>query len=321
MLIHDPATDPFQNLAAEEFLLREVTEPVLRLWRSGSCVVVGRHQIPCVEVNIIEAARRNVPVVRRLSGGGAVYHDLGNVNFTIIRPLERGEGIDFNRMLAPIVAALNQMGFAATHAGRGDVRLDGKKISGNAAYLWRGRILHHGTLLFDADLGALEALLDVPAGGAIWQAKSVQSIRSRVVNIRDAACAARFADAGAFADAFMMTLAPMLGEDAAGARAFTDAEKARIWEIALATYQTPEWNLGAAPDYALERPAWAGGPRLRLNVKGGRVAGVEIENDAAATAMLAKALVGRWHEPNWIGAALEGAKELFARVPSVDVFF
>jgi hypothetical protein len=119
----------------------------------------------------------------------------------------------------------------------------------------------------------------------------------------------------------MRTLAPMMGEDAAEARAFTDAEKARIEEIAHATYQTPEWNLGAAPDYELERQAWADGPRLRLSVKEGRVASVEIEHDAASTAMLAKALIGQWHESVAIGAALDGEKGLFPRIPPVGVFF
>jgi len=316
MLIFDPTTDPFFNLAADEFLLREVSEPVLRIWRSSPCVVVGRHQIPCVEVNVVAAFRRGVPILRRLSGGGAVYHDFGNVNFTIVAPVTKGQGIDFARMLAPIAAALNAMGVAAEYAGRGDLRLNGKKISGNSAYLWKGRVLHHGTLLYDADLDALEALLDVCVEGITG--KSVRSARSVVTNLHDSD--PRHGDAPGFAAAFLNKLAPLLGFDPSSAREFSPAENLRIKEIARMTYATNEWNLGASPDYSIERRDFDG-HAMKFAVENGRVASVEIEGDDNLAAELRGALSGVWHEPDAIENALARVKVQYASCPPLEAFY
>lgn len=240
MFITDPASDPYFNLAAEEYLLREVEKPLLRLWRSSPSVVIGRHQIPSIEVNLDVAAKMNVPVLRRLSGGGAVYHDSGNVNYSLISKIPDCSRLNFDLLLAPIVASLNLIGVHATHVGRGDLRLEGAKISGSSFYLWRGFSLHHGTLLFDADLATLESLLDVKDDG-VARPRSVRSIRSPVTNIKDA-CKGRFEDTEAFMRAFGNALVPMLGENPAKARSFNDAEKKRIGEIADATYRRPDWN-------------------------------------------------------------------------------
>jgi lipoate---protein ligase len=315
MLILDPATDPFFNLAAEEFLLREADGPVLRLWRNAPCVVIGRHQIPCREADVALASRRGVPVLRRLSGGGAVYHDLGNVNFTVIRPLARGEGVDFDRLLVPVVAALRSLGVIVTHAGRGDVRFGGAKISGNAAYLWKGRILHHGTLLFDADTATLDALLDPPAG-AQRTGKGIRSVRSTVANLR-AATGGRFADAWDFAKAVAGQLS---GDSGDAPRAFTDEEKAKIEALATRVSRTPEWNLGAGPEYALERVVEGGGT-LRLGVSQGRISSVALEGDVPVSAALAKALTGAWHEPVAVEQALAAIRPTPSALPGVSAFF
>jgi len=309
MLIIDPATDPGFNLAAEEFLLRETDDPILRIWRNDPTVVVGRHQIPCLEANVVEAWRRKIPILRRLSGGGAVYHDLGNVNFTIILPAAKGRGIDFALMLAPVSAALNDMGVAATYAGRGDLRLFGRKISGNSAYLCKDRVLHHGTLLFDSDLDTLEALLEVR--GDSVAGRSVRSVRSTVANIRDVVHDA--ADTWDFATEFLKRLATVHGFDADSARTFSSVEKSRILEIASATYSTPEWNLGASPDYTLERRA------MKLAVKNGRVAKTEFSGDEKIARELGAALEGVWHEPEAIEAALLRAK--LETCTPVEMFF
>ncbi|MFA5257116.1 MAG: lipoate--protein ligase family protein [Opitutales bacterium] len=253
MLILDPETDPAFNLSAEEFLLRNFDEPVVRLWRNVPCVVVGRHQIPRLEVNLAEAGRRGIPVFRRISGGGAVYHDLGNVNFSFIAPLGKGQSIDFDRMLAPVVDALNALGIPALHIGRGDVRLGGAKISGSAAYLWRGRCLHHGTLLFDADLDALEALLDVPAATAAHE-HSVRSVRSRVVNIARHS-PGRFANTEEFMGALGRELMRQRGSPDQTAREFSADENVRIAEIGNGRYATSDWNLGEHPGLPTGAPA------------------------------------------------------------------
>jgi len=319
MLILDHDTAPAFNLAADEFLLREVEEPVVRLWRNSPCVVVGRHQIPCMEVNLMEAYRRDIPVHRRISGGGAVYHDLGNVNFSIIAPLEKGKGIDFERMLAPVIEALNALGIPARHLGRGDVRLGEFKISGNAAYLWRGRCLHHGTLLFDADLDALEALLDVQAEQE-WQGRSVRSIRSRVVNI-DPFVTERFANTPAFMNSLAQELGHIYGTDHHAPRAFSEAEKERIGTLRNSKYATPEWICGAAPAYRLERMLDDQHTALHLSVRNGQIESVELSEDKEENLSLCKTLKGCWHDPKSLTARLEKLNDQPKKPPNLRYFF
>jgi lipoate-protein ligase A len=282
MLILDHETDPSLNLAAEQYLLREVGEPVVRVWRNSPCVVIGRHQVPCIEVDVCEAARRGVPVLRRISGGGAVYHDLGNINFTIITPSEGGKGVDYDRLLCPVMEALRGLGLDVVHAGRGVLRLGGAKITGSSAVAWRGRVLVHGTILYNADLGALHRLLmrDKAAYGANTCVRSVPDTVANVSSFKD------FGGVDAFVANFSHWLASRMGGEDAW-RGFTQAERARIGAIAVETTLRPEWNLGMSPDYAI------GAGESAVRVSGGRIA--------------SDALNGVWHEPVAVLAALATA--------------
>lgn len=282
MLILDTETDPALNLAAEQYLLREVGEPVLRVWRNSPCVVIGRHQVPCIEADVCEAAKRGVPVLRRISGGGAVYHDLGNINFTIITPSEGGKGVDYDRLLRPAIDAFILSGLGVVHAGRGVLRLFGAKITGSSAVVWRGRVLVHGTILYNADLDALQRLLmrDKAAYGANT---CVRSVPDTVANI------APFTVPGGietFVDDFCYWMAFSTGMEGVW-RGFTQAERAGIGAIAAETTLRPEWNLGMSPDYAI-----GDGPAA-VRVSGGRIA--------------SDALNGVWHEPIAVRAALAAA--------------
>jgi lipoate-protein ligase A len=311
MLILDPVAEPAFNLAAEQYLHQEASGHILRLWRNTPCVVIGRHQIPCMEVRLMEAQRRGVPVLRRATGGGAVYHDLGNINYTLAKPLEKGEGIDFDRTLTPVLAALTSLGIPAEHRGRGDVRLRGLKISGSAAGIWRGRVIHHGTLLYDADLGALEALLEV-GGAPGFEARGIRSIRSRVCNLKDALPPGTFTDAWAFGLAFAEALLARLPAAYAegGRRDFSDYEASRIRAIREATFATDAWNSGASPAYALEREL-PGLGRVRMRVEEGRITSLAgISDNADAVAPLAALLKGRMHDPQALATALAAAPAL-----------
>lgn len=317
MLIFDPATDPAFNLAAEEFLLKETEGPVLRLWRNDACVVIGRHQIPCMEVNVTEAARLGIPVVRRLSGGGAVYHDPGNLNFSVFGPVSGG--IDFDRLLTPLVRALDLMGIKAEHVGRGDVRLNGSKISGNAAYLWRGRLLHHGTLLYDASLDALEGLLEVRKDAG-WKARGTPSVRSPVVNIATLTDG-RFGDCIQFANALADVLAPMLGEKSGRGRSFTESERERIAEIAAERYRRLDWNLGGSPNYALDRVS-SDGIEIHFSVVKGRMDAISARgSDPNLCEALRTRLQSVWHEPESVAAALADATDIARMLLPVGFFF
>lgn len=186
LLILSENTDVYFNLAAEEYILHNFHEDVLMLWRSKSAVVCGKHQNICSELNYGFCKTNHIQTARRLTGGGTVYHDLGNINFTFIHNLQDGieNSINFRRFLDPVKSALASMGVHATYSSRNDLLLDGKKISGNAEHVFQKqkRVLHHGTLLFDADLNSLKSALH-PDG--IYTDKAVKSVRSEVTNIRN----------------------------------------------------------------------------------------------------------------------------------------
>ena len=152
LYISDKSTDPYFNLAEEEFLLKEMTEDIFRLWRNSPSIIVGRYQNTIAEIDSEYTKSHNIPVVRRLSGGGAVFHDLGNLNFTFIQNLEQNQNLDTSRMFryftSPILEALQSLGINAELQGRNDLAIDGMKFSGNAICIHKDRILMHGTLMF-----------------------------------------------------------------------------------------------------------------------------------------------------------------------------
>ncbi len=179
------STDPYFNLALEEYLLLDPDhrDEYFMLWQDRPVVVVGRNQNTLKEINLDVVKNRGVEVVRRLSGGGAVYHDDGNLNFTYIVNDEHHVGFDFARFTGPIIDTLGQMGIRAENSGRNDITISGKKFSGNAQFRWKNRLLHHGTLMFDSCIEDLAEVLNADTDKFV--SKGVDSVRSRVTNIRE----------------------------------------------------------------------------------------------------------------------------------------
>ncbi len=183
LCIKNPSTDPFFNLAAEEYFLKNFSENFFILWRNENAVIVGKHQNTLAEVNIDYIRGRKIPVVRRISGGGTVFHDLGNLNYTFIINGQKGQLVNFNKYTKPVLEVLQKLSVDASLRGKSDLVIGNKKISGNAMHVFKKRVLHHGTLLFDSDLNTLRlTLLTNPLK---YQSKSVQSIRSHVTNIKE----------------------------------------------------------------------------------------------------------------------------------------
>ena len=174
--------DPYYNLACEEYLLRYSDEDVFMLWQNEPTVVLGKNQNIYAEVNLDYTEAKGIHVVRRITGGGAVYHDEGNVNYTFITSRERASVLDFAHFTAPIVAALEHWGVKAELSGRNDLLADGLKFSGNAQHATDKRILHHGTLLFDSDLAVLSKALKPDTEKL--RNKGIASVRSRVTNLK-----------------------------------------------------------------------------------------------------------------------------------------
>ena len=181
-LIINKNTDPFFNLACEEYLMLNEGREVFMLWQNGPSVIIGANQNAYAEVNLSYAEEKGIKVARRLTGGGAVYHDLGNINFSVITD-EKGEGIDFAAFLDPIVKALRDLGVDAELNGRNDITVNGLKISGNAQGHKHGKILHHGTLLYKTDKETMSAVLNVSSEKL--KSKGIASVRSRVGEIKD----------------------------------------------------------------------------------------------------------------------------------------
>lgn len=181
--IRNDSNDPFYNLAFEEYFFKSETieDAVLLLWQNGPSVIIGRYQNTIEEINEDFIDENNINVVRRNTGGGAVYHDYGNLNYSFIVPSEEKK-IDFATFTKPVIDALKEMGIEAALAGRNDLVVEGKKFSGNAQYTYNGRLLHHGTLLFDADLSTLDKALKMKKGKI--ESKSIKSVRSKVTNLK-----------------------------------------------------------------------------------------------------------------------------------------
>ena len=175
------STDPYLNLAIEEYLLKNSEEEYFLLWQNEPTVVIGKNQNAFAEINFDYINEYGIHVARRITGGGAVYHDLGNLNYSYISKKQDND-INFERFAKPVIDALCDMGIPATLSGRNDILVEGKKISGNAQTHFGNRTLHHGTLLFDVEMDSLSSALKVDSKKI--ESKAIKSVRSRVANIK-----------------------------------------------------------------------------------------------------------------------------------------
>lgn len=187
--IENTSNDPHYNLAFEEYVFNEIAKdngenegvPILLLWQNEPSVIIGRYQNTIEEINYDYISEHNVNVVRRNTGGGAVYHDLGNLNYSFIIP-DVETKIDFKTFTLPIINALRSQGIPVEQTGRNDIVVEGKKFSGNAQQFLRKRLLHHGTIMYDVDTEAVAAALNVKAGK--FRSKATKSVKSRVTNLK-----------------------------------------------------------------------------------------------------------------------------------------
>ena len=243
--IPSTTTSAAENLAVEEYLLTRCTSgDFLMLWKSAPTVVIGKFQNAYGEVSVAETLRRGIALVRRNSGGGTVYHDGGNLNFTMIS--DRGENSpDYERFLTPVIAALRDLGIPAKMGDSFDITVDGYKVSGNAQSVVKNRVMHHGTLLFDADLTVLSEITG--HASADVQSKAIQSNPSPVCNLRP--YLKHDMDIAVFTVAPAMVPMFPVNQFFTSSRIFTDEETAEIERLRDTKYAAWEWNFAKSPAF------------------------------------------------------------------------
>ena len=266
--------DPFYNLAFEEYVLaHRIERDYLILWQNDNTVVIGRNQNAEEEIDRAFVEAHGVRVVRRTTGGGAVYHDLGNLNYSFITDAGEAENLTMGRFTKPVTSALQGLGLWAEASGRNDILVEGRKVSGTAQRLLNSRILHHGTLLFDTDPDMVAGALR--ADPEKFRSKSSKSVRSRVGNIRD------FLREDMDLPAFWAYLKTALAGEGFVTGALSPEELEAVEALKRSRYDAWEWNFGRSPAYDMvNKRRWDGGSlEARVSVKEGRITGAAFRGD------------------------------------------
>ena len=316
--IRNNSTDPHFNMAFDEFCLEQLKadEPVFYLWQNRPSVIIGLNQSAYAEVNLPYLRENGIMLARRVTGGGAVYHDLQNLNYTItgrIRDLET----DCPAYVETMARALRKLGVPAELSGRNDILVEGRKCSGYAKRISKDRLMIHGTLMYDVDIDTLTHVLDTP--GSKLSAAGVSSVRSRVANLK--AYLPQFDGIHAFQAALQALLAGNDGEIQLGAE-----QMAQIEADADKKYRTWEWIYGHSPvaAFRVRRKFPCGNVEASFSLKSGCIDGLRFSGDFLGNLppdRIAEALQGCRYTREAIGAALqkEPVESCFDRLSAKDL--
>ena len=274
--LESPSRDPYFNLALEEYVFERMdkSKSYFMLWQNDNTIVVGKYQNTAEEIDQAYVDAHHIRVARRLSGGGAVYHDKGNLNFTFIVDRADAPGLNFKIFVEPVIQALARFGVHAEFTGRNDLTIDGMKFSGNAQYARRGRLLHHGCIMLDSNLTSVADALRVKE--AKFASKAVKSVRSRVTTINAHAPAPISMEdfKGALKECAMASgeLEPCT---------LTEEDLAAIRKLRDEKYATWAWNYGCSPAYDMRREMKfpAGLVTAHLSAEGGKIKAVRFYGD------------------------------------------
>lgn len=306
LIIKSTSNDAYFNIALEEYLLYKFPDQsIFLLYINSPSIIVGKFQNTLAEINLEYLKEKAIKVVRRMSGGGAVYHDLGNLNFSFHTKWNGNEFMDFAKFTQPVLNVLHQFNIPAKLEGRNDLLVDGKKFSGNAKLAKSGKMIQHGTILFDSDMAILSEALKI--NPLKYKDKAVKSNRSRVVNLK------QYVSDTVTIDHLKQSLIIQMMSDDTQARMYnlTNEDIEGVEKLVHDKYSTWEWNFGFSPKYnfknAIKIPA--GYIELHLDVlQGGTIEGVKIFGDFFASNPiedLEKMLIGMNHNENEIRLLLD----------------
>ena len=317
LCIFNNSNDAYFNMAVEEYVFTHFTDDIFMLWRNEPAIIVGLFQNSLAEINLDYVKEKSIKVVRRLTGGGAVFHDLQNLNFTFVESNSKG---NFRTFTQPIIEVLNGIGVDACFEGRNDLMIDGRKFSGNAQCVSNGRMLHHGTLLFDTAMTDMSNALKV--NPLKFEDKAVKSVRKRVTNISEHLKSPM--TVLQFSDLIMKHIM----ETRANCQLyeFTEDDLAAIKKLRDEKYSTWEWNFGHSPKYSFSKMirTKGGNVELHLNIEKGIISAAKVYGDFFAKRDVSdfeKLLIGVRHEKDAVADLLTKVNpdDYFIGVTSEDV--
>lgn len=328
LFVPNENNDPRINLALETYLMKElpVDEPILLFYINEPSIIIGRNQNTIEEINKEYVEEKGIHVVRRLSGGGAVYHDFGNLNFSFIMPDDGNSFRDFAKVTQPIIDALHAMGVeGAQLKGRNDLVIGEKKFSGNAMYATNGRMFAHGTIMFDSDVNEVVNALKVRKDKI--ESKGIKSIRSRVTNIKPF-LADEYQNMSTvdFRQAILLRIFGVESVEEVKVYELTDADWEKINEISDTYYRNWDWNYGRSPEFDLvRRQRFAiGSVEAKMNVAGGVINEIRLFGDFFGLGEIAdveKILQGTRYEKAAIAQAVAkiDIKKYFGNIEEADL--
>ncbi|MBP1925906.1 lipoate-protein ligase A [Sedimentibacter acidaminivorans] len=276
LYIINNSTDPWFNLALEEVLMKDksINDDIVMLWQNDKSVIIGKHQNTVEEVNQQFADSNNIKIARRTTGGGAVYHDLGNLNYTFITNYYDKKNVDFKKFAIPVVKALQSLGLNPELSGRNDILLDGKKISGTAQACIGDRFMFHGTLLFDINIEMASKVLTVKADKI--ESKGIKSVKSRMTNIKPYLQGLNINDfKEKIISSFEQNSVDFIKRD------MNQSEIDRVYELYNNKFSKSEWNYGYSPKCNFHKYTKqpCGGIDINLNIQNGYVTECKIFGD------------------------------------------
>jgi len=298
-------TDPQINLAIEEYALKnlDINETYLLFYINEPSIIIGKNQNTIEEINTEYVEGNGIKVVRRLSGGGAVYHDLGNLNFSFITKDDGESFHNFRKFTEPVVTALKKLGVNAELSGRNDIEVGGRKISGNAQFSTKGRMFSHGTLMLNSEIENVVSALKVKKDKI--ESKGIKSVRSRVANISE------FLDERMEIDEFRSLLLKNIfeGQEEIPEYILTEEDWEKIHQLSKERYQNWDWNYGRSPKFNLQHSHRfpVGSIDVRLEVNKGVIENCKIYGDffgVGDVSEIEEKLTGTRYEKNEIVKAL-----------------